>query len=54
MITSTDLPELVDLCHRVLVFHGGRTVGELSGSEITATALATAMHAGGPQPPDRP
>ena len=54
VITSTDLPELVDLCHRVLVFHGGRTVGELSGSEITATALATAMHAGGRQPPDRP
>ncbi len=32
---SSDLPELVKICHRVIVFREGTTIGCLSGEEIT-------------------
>ena len=35
ILISSELPELVRLCHRVLVMCEGRMTGELSGSEIT-------------------
>jgi ribose transport system ATP-binding protein len=35
ILISSELPEVVRLCHRVLVMCEGRLTGELSGSEIT-------------------
>ncbi len=35
ILISSELPEVVRLCHRVLVMCEGRITGELSGSEIT-------------------
>jgi ribose transport system ATP-binding protein len=46
LVTSTDLPELVELCDRVVVFQRGTVVGELSGADLTEARLATAMNAG--------
>ena len=50
MITSTELPELVELCHRVVVFQRGTVVGELAGQALTEARLATMMNAGFTQP----
>ncbi len=36
---STEIPELVGLCDRVLVMYGGRVVSELQGEEITEDAI---------------
>ncbi|HEY7484670.1 MAG TPA: ATP-binding cassette domain-containing protein [Streptosporangiaceae bacterium] len=46
LVASTDLAELVELCHRVLVFQHGRIVAELSGDRLTEPALSLAMNAG--------
>ncbi|MBA2768259.1 MAG: sugar ABC transporter ATP-binding protein [Sporichthyaceae bacterium] len=35
VIISDDVPELVAICHRVLVVRQGRLVGELSGEQLT-------------------
>jgi len=35
IIISDDVPELVAICHRVLVVRQGRLVGELSGEQLT-------------------
>ncbi|MBX6323319.1 MAG: sugar ABC transporter ATP-binding protein [Rhodospirillaceae bacterium] len=35
LLYSTEIPELVNLCDRVLVMYAGRMVRELSGAEIT-------------------
>lgn len=35
VVISSEMPELLGLCHRVLVMHGGRVVGELSGPDLT-------------------
>ncbi len=46
LIGSTDLAELAELCHRVVVFQRGRTVAELSGDQLTEKELSVAMNAG--------
>jgi len=35
IVISDDVPELVAVCHRVLVVRGGRIAGELSGERLT-------------------
>jgi ribose transport system ATP-binding protein len=40
---STELPELVGLCDRVLTIYGGRIVAEFRGEEITEEKLLAAM-----------
>ncbi len=39
LLVSSDLPEILHLCHRVLVFHRGRVRAELVGAEIGEEAL---------------
>jgi ribose transport system ATP-binding protein len=39
VVASSDGEELAELCDRVVVLHEGRTVAELSGAELTDTAL---------------
>jgi ribose transport system ATP-binding protein len=46
LLSSTDLAELTELCHRVVVFQRGRVVAELSGDELSEMALSVAMNAG--------
>lgn len=45
LIASDDIPELVALCHRILVMRRGRVSGELVGAEITEDALTHALQA---------
>jgi len=40
---STDIQELVNIAHRVLVFYGGTVVEELKGQEITSPKIVAAM-----------
>jgi ABC-type sugar transport system ATPase subunit len=42
LISSTDTKELVTLCHRVLVLHGGFVTEELTGSGLSESALVRA------------
>ena len=42
LLYSTELPELVGLCHRVLVMHDGRIVHELADEAITENAILSA------------
>jgi len=35
LLISSDLPEIISLCDRILVMHEGRLTGELNGSEAT-------------------
>jgi ABC-type sugar transport system ATPase subunit len=46
IVASTDLAELVELCHRVVVFQRGRVVDELDGERLDERTLSTAMNAG--------
>lgn len=46
LISSTDLAELTELCHRVVVFQRGRAVNELSGQQLSEKSLSVAMNAG--------
>ena len=46
LIASTDLTELVALCHRVLVFQHGRITAELAGERLTERDISLAMNAG--------
>ena len=45
LLCSTDLDEIVALCHRVLVFRRGRIAVELSGPQLTRHRLLTEMNA---------
>jgi ribose transport system ATP-binding protein len=40
-VTSSDVDELVALCHRVLVLRAGRVVGELTGDAISAATIGS-------------
>jgi ribose transport system ATP-binding protein len=42
VLHSTDYEELIHLCDRVYVFYNGRTVRQLTGSELTPSALIEA------------
>jgi ribose transport system ATP-binding protein len=39
IVISSDMPEIIGLCDRVLVMRMGRVAGELHGEEITENAL---------------
>ena len=41
LFSSTELPELIGLCDRVLVLYRGRIAGELKGAEIEAASCCT-------------
>jgi ribose transport system ATP-binding protein len=43
---STEIPELVHLCDRVLALYGGRIVAEISGDSITENAIMRAALGG--------
>lgn len=45
LIISDDIPELVSMCHRVLIVRGGRLVDSLAGAELTEQAVLTAVTA---------
>jgi ABC-type sugar transport system ATPase subunit len=46
LLASTDLTELSQLCHRVLVFQRGRLVADLDREELSEQAMSVAMNAG--------
>ncbi|MGI5202226.1 sugar ABC transporter ATP-binding protein [Spirillospora sp. CA-108201] len=46
LIASSDLAELVELCHRVVVLQRGRIVDALAGERLTEPELSLAMNAG--------
>ena len=39
IMTSSDLSELIGMCHRIIVIHEGRISGELKGEEATEEKL---------------
>jgi simple sugar transport system ATP-binding protein len=45
LLISDDLPELLELSHRLLVFHEGRIMEELSAATLDATALTARLEA---------
>jgi ABC-type sugar transport system ATPase subunit len=52
IMASSELPELIGMCDRILVFHEGRVAGELERAEFSEEAimrLATASHLAQPQ-----
>ncbi|NYD52134.1 ribose transport system ATP-binding protein [Actinomadura luteofluorescens] len=53
LIASSDLAELVELCHRVVVFQRGRIVDALEGERLTEPELSLAMNAGFADPSRR-
>ena len=46
LVASSDLPELLGLCDRVIVLHDGEVAGELSRDQATEEAV-TLLSAGG-------
>ena len=44
IMMSSDMPELVGIADRVLVFYRGRVSAELSGADVTAEAIAKASY----------
>ena len=41
LVVSSDLPEVLGLCDRVLVMADGRITGELPGAEATAGSASS-------------
>ncbi len=39
IMISSEMPEIMASCDRVLVFHDGRITGELSGAEVTENGM---------------
>ena len=49
VIVSSDLPEILTICERVVVMHEGRVTGTLNASELSESKVmsyATGIHAG--------
>ena len=46
LFTSTELPEFVHLCDRVLVFYRGRVAGELGRGQLATHTLLEAINTG--------
>ncbi len=46
LFSSTELPELIGLCDRIIVLYRGRVAGEIKGGEIDARALLHAVNTG--------
>jgi len=42
LLFSTEIPELVNLCHRVVVMYGGRIVSELSADQLDEEVIIRA------------
>ncbi|MEN3042764.1 MAG: hypothetical protein ABDH59_05630 [Fervidobacterium sp.] len=40
IVVSSDLPEVIGLCNRVIVMRNGEIVGEAAGEELTEYNLA--------------
>jgi len=50
IVISSEMPELIGLCHRVLILREGRVAGELNGAEVTESdmmRLALGIETGG-------
>jgi ribose transport system ATP-binding protein len=45
LVVSSDLGELLELCHRIVIVAAGQVVAELHGAEIERERLAALMHA---------
>ena len=41
VMASSEIPELLRLCHRILIFREGRIVGEMSRAEATAEGIVS-------------
>lgn len=41
MVVSSEMPELLGICDRILVMSGGRLAGEVDASETTQEAIMT-------------
>ncbi|MFY7807910.1 MAG: sugar ABC transporter ATP-binding protein, partial [Fimbriimonadaceae bacterium] len=39
VVASSEMPELIGLCHRILVMRQGRIVGEVTGTEMTEETI---------------
>jgi ribose transport system ATP-binding protein len=46
LFSSTELPELIGLCDRILVMYRGRLVGELAGANVDDRALLHLINTG--------
>mgnify|MGYP005846817373 CR=1 FL=1 len=46
LFTSSELPEFIHLCDRVLVFYRGRIVGEIAQADLTTQRLLEAINTG--------
>ena len=46
LFSSTELPELIGLCDRILVLYRGRLAGELAGDGIDSRALLHLINTG--------
>jgi ribose transport system ATP-binding protein len=46
LFRSTELPELIGLCDRILVFYRGRLAGEVGGAELDSRTLLHAINTG--------
>ena len=46
LFRSTELPELIGLCDRILVFYRGRLAGEVGGEEVDSRTLLHAINTG--------
>ncbi len=46
LFSSTELPELIGLCDRILVLYRGRLVGEVAGSSIDNRTLLHLINTG--------
>jgi ribose transport system ATP-binding protein len=44
IVVSSDLEELEQLCHRVIVLHGGRITDDLRGSDVRREIITHSMH----------
>ena len=52
LFSSTELPELIGLCDRILVIYQGRLVGEISGERMDSHTILHLLNTG--ERPDRP
>jgi len=50
LYTSSDLEEMAHVCDRVVVFFGGRIVGELTKDQLSENALMEAINMGAIDP----
>jgi ABC-type sugar transport system ATPase subunit len=50
LLSSTELPELIGLCDRILVLYRGRLAGELKGEAVTSRALLHLINTGQLEP----